>query len=159
MQNHAAIYGKVQIPRVYCEECMCWTLVIDGERQCGFHSEKEFKIVRYKRMSISASDRGKPRSKDQKELLEMSNYSCFYCFRSFGSWFRVKGKLRKLVVEWDHCVPYVWDRNNSVDNFVPACQICNRWKSSLIFRDIEEVRVYVATKWEKEERVSRKEMS
>jgi len=60
---------------------------------------------------------------------------------------------KKLCLEWDHQVPYSYSQNNHDANFLPACHLCNRWKSALIFQTVEEVKVYVATKWEK---VSRK---
>ena len=51
-----------------------------------------------------------------------------------------------LRVEWDHYIPYSYSQDNRVSNFVAACQICNRIKSSLMLPSAEEYRVHIQNK-------------
>lgn len=48
-----------------------------------------------------------------------------------------------LQVNWDHKVPFAYSQNNGNQNFVAACQICNRLKSRIMFNSLEEARVYL----------------
>jgi 5-methylcytosine-specific restriction endonuclease McrA len=62
------------------------------------------------------------------------------------------GRPKVLSPVWDHLVPYVYGYDNSDDNFVAACQICNNIKSSKLFSSLEEAREYINARLEAKER-------
>ncbi len=150
---HLAVYGNVQIPRAHCPSCSRTSggafqarrsgagLVVGGRFQCcgGQHRNS---IRQTKRMS------------EPIQLLEAFDYRCAYCERSFGLRVAIDGKSHRLVIHWDHAVPYAYSQDNRTENFLPVCQLCNRWKGALCFQTIDEVRLYVAQKWEQREAVS-----
>lgn len=146
-KSHLAIYGNTSFVREYCTSCHGFSLVVDGKLSCC-DRETVFTPKKSKRMSLAESYRKKPSRKAQKELLEKFAYCCAYCERAFGSNFVAKNKLVILRLHWDHKVPYAYSQNNHDVNFLPSCHKCNGWKSSLIFREIDDVRVYVSAKWE-----------
>jgi 5-methylcytosine-specific restriction endonuclease McrA len=82
-------------------------------------------------------------------LLERYDYSCCYCGKRFGAYVDIKNKTRQIRVSWDHEIPFSYSMNNAGDNFLPACSICNGWKSNKMFQTMEEVKLYVNNLWEK----------
>ena len=144
---HLALYGSIRIPRGRCSICKDMALFLDGiSACCGAPLSAE--PNRTKRISSPENKRARPPLKDRERLLDLFDHSCVYCHQAFGTWVRTKKRgIRKLRLCWDHQVPWAYSQNNRAENFLPACQICNGWKSSLIFRDVEEVELYVAEKW------------
>ena len=72
---------------------------------------------------------------------------CFYCGLPFGEYVYRRGRLVLLGVQYDHVVPYSWEHNNSSNNLVAACQVCNGIKSNLMFETIEDAQSYVLARW------------
>ena len=151
-KDHLAIYGNIKVPRSYCPRCLTWTLVISGVRQCC-DSFYEPEPKSYKRISSPHYVRKQPSRKVKKQLLEEFDYACTYCDRKFDSWTRYKGELKKIRLNWDHNLPWSYSQNNLPQNFLPACNFCNSWKSSKIFKSIEEVRIFVLNRWQENEMV------
>ena len=54
------------------------------------------------------------------ELTERYGDFCFYC-------------RKEIATTIDHVVPYSWDEDNSIENLVPACGLCNSLASDKIF--------------------------
>jgi|SRR3990167_1459633 len=141
------LYGNVKIPRVYCKQCKRWALVVGGKRQC---CGRQIIVapVTAKRMSSPPVVRKQPKQAERKRLLELFQDACAYCEKTFDSWTAYHGRPKRVRLNWDHQVPWVYSQNNRKENFLPACRFCNSWKGSLIFRTIEEVKIYVHQKWE-----------
>lgn len=149
MRQHLAIYGNVQIIRADCYACGRYALVIDGALQCcGRLVETE--PVEIKRMSQPEARRRTPNAAHKKEILEAQNYRCLYCDISLDGYAVYRSQLRRVQLTWDHMAPYAYTLNNHPENFAATCQFCNAWKSSLIFRTVDEVRIYVEAKWRAE---------
>ena len=80
---------------------------------------------------------------DKKEILEKTNYACHIC----------GGKVTIANFEADHVQVHSSSVNNRIDNFLPACRICNNYRW---FYDPEEIKwilklgVWLKTKREKE---------
>lgn len=82
-------------------------------------------------------------------LVTESDERCYWCGREFGSRWSVKGRIRRLRLEWDHVIPQSQDGAGDVDNMVPSCNICNGWKSDRVFDTEAEIRVFLEDQWEK----------
>lgn len=142
MKECVALYGNVAIMRAYCPECHGIALVVQGDMACcggppgGIPDE-------FVRVSEPPLVRKLPPPSQRKHILAEQQGRCFWCDFPFGSWRRYKGKLRRLKIEWDHMLPWSHSRDNSVDNFVASCHLCNGIKSNLVFATVEEVRQHV----------------
>lgn len=140
-----ALYGNVAIEKAYCEECQELSFVIDGElRCCG--TRPSGAPTRYKRESIPAQRRKLPSMAARRQKMIEQEFRCFYCDLAFGEIVHKRKRNMILRVEWDHQVPYAYSQNNKDDNFVAACQICNRIKKDFCFDTIEEAKSYVSEK-------------
>lgn len=64
------------------------------------------------------------------QLIDTYGYLCFYCRKS-------------IATTIDHVVPYSWDEDNSIENLVPACALCNSIAGDKIFESVEHKRQYV----------------
>jgi hypothetical protein len=64
------------------------------------------------------------------ELVSYYGSRCFYCHK-------------EIATTIDHVVPYSLDRDNDIDNLVPACSLCNSLASDKIFEDAEQKRQYI----------------
>lgn len=112
---------------------------------------------------LSDRDRREPSKAIKAEILEQQKNCCFYCGRRFGSivyddhprmyregnnvfiyWRTVAIALR---VHFDHVKPWIHSQDNSPDNFVAACHICNGMKGSESFADVEDARKVLKTLW------------
>lgn len=146
-RTRVSLYGNTAIRKAYCEECGCMAMVIDGNLQCCDRaSDDEPNAV--KREVESVFSRKPPPTTAQKEILDAQGHRCFWCDRAFGSYVFKGTRRRRLVINWDHLVPFVWSGDNSTNNFVAACQVCNGLKSSRMYRTIEEAKVDLQARWE-----------
>ena len=154
MKLHRALYGNVGIDRGECSRCKRMALVVEGEFLCCGRQPQAV-ATHTKRMSIPFQGRILPPKKDRERLLEEFDHRCAYCLRRFGSGFQYKGKPKRVLLAWDHAVPFMDTQNNNADNFLPACRTCNSWKSSRRFASLEEVRSYVGERCERESKRAR----
>jgi hypothetical protein len=107
-------------------------------------------------MSDPEGRRRRLKTSERNEILEAQNYRCLYCDISLDGYVFYRGQERRVKLTWDHMVPYSHTLNNHARNFAATCQFCNSWKSSLIFKSVDEVRLYVAAKWEAQREAERK---
>lgn len=154
MKSHIAIYGTLKVRRMFCRSCKCWTIIAkDGKKICCnkpyMGEPKEFK-----RMIEAVRIRRGPSERVKKILFEKFDYSCCYCGRRFGSYVSFSGIFKKVKVNWDHKIPFSYSYNNAGENFLPACNFCNGWKSSKIFQTMEEAKLYVNNRWEETKAVN-----
>lgn len=149
MGSMLAIYGNIQMVRVFCSDCGGDALVVDGRKQCCDELVDE-PPERVKRMSEPEFMRRLPSVAQRKQILEVQGYRCLYCDVSFDGYVYFRGGLQKVQLQWDHMAPYAYTMDNKHQNFAAACQFCNRWKGALIFKTVDEVRIYVQAKWERE---------
>lgn len=150
MKQHLAIYGNVLMARAHCWKCKRFSLVVDGEIQCcGRQIETNPEEVL--QISQPESRRRRLSAVHRREILQTQNYKCLYCGISLiDSYAFYHGQVRKVRVNWDHMAPYTYTLNNHKENYAATCQFCNSWKSSLIFKTVDEVRAYVEAKWQGE---------
>jgi hypothetical protein len=64
------------------------------------------------------------------ELVERYGNVCFYC-------------KKEISTTIDHVVPYSWDGDNSIDNLVPSCALCNSLASNKMFDTVVQKRAYI----------------
>lgn len=146
------MYGGVRIVRAWCAACARFALVVKGELQCCDAKFVRENPNKQKRMIESELVRRGPSAACRRRVLAGQDNRCLYCMKAFGFLVNYHGKQRRLRITWDHASPLAYSQNNLDSNFVAACQFCNGWKSDKIFQTIEEVRLYVAIKWEDEEK-------
>lgn len=64
------------------------------------------------------------------QLIDAYGVLCFYC-RS------------EMATSIDHVTPYAWDGDNSIENLVPACGLCNSLAGDKVFESVEHKRQYI----------------
>lgn len=149
MRQHLALYGNTQIVRAHCYQCKRFALVVDDILQCC-DRRIEASPTKVRRMSTPEERRRLPAKAQRERILEAQGYRCLYCDVSLNGYVTYHDKIKKVRLTWDHMAPYTYTLDNHAENFAATCQFCNAWKSSLIFKTVDEVRIYVATKWEAE---------
>jgi 5-methylcytosine-specific restriction endonuclease McrA len=136
--QHYALYGQTVMQRAVCPECGDHSLIVEGATLCC-HANVEFLTNETKRMSRTRFVRRQPSAHTKQTLLLRQENRCYYCDR-----------LWILRPTWDHYVPFAYCGSNPAENFVAACQVCNGYKSSMMFQTREEAQLYLRSRWGKE---------
>ena len=144
---HNAVFGSKVLQRDFCKSCQSYAFVLDGKLNCC-GTAIEFTATVAKRMSIAVARRTRPGKVLQREILERQGGRCLYCCKEFGSLYFRHGKMGRLRIHWDHMVPYAYINANDGANFAAACNLCNLFKSSLVFQTLDEARIYVKARAE-----------
>lgn len=142
------LYGAVLIHKAVCPDCRREALILADKMSCCGLAVEPVAPHAYKRESEPPIRRRRPSLKRRTQQLEEQEHRCFYCQRTFGSYIWRKNKLVKLMIHWDHQVPWSYSRDNLPDNFVAACHLCNGFKSDKCFSTVEEARIFIAQAWE-----------
>lgn len=146
--SYLAVYGNTGIKKAWRKECKAFGFIVNDERGCC-GAPFTYNPKRWKRESLPCGFREKPGNALGRQILESQQHKCLYCDKQFGSLVWVKNVRKRLRHVWDHRIPFAFLRGNPKSNWVASCQVCNGWKSDLLFNNLEEIRVYVAVKWEK----------
>ncbi len=89
-----------------------------------------------------------PTEKFKRES-KKSNF-CSYCNREFfrciltGRMGRYSLRLRP---NWDHYLPFSLYQDNSNENYVLCCNVCNIFKGNKVFSSIVELAKYLEKRW------------
>jgi 5-methylcytosine-specific restriction endonuclease McrA len=146
MKKHVmAVYGNITLERGYCDNCKTMTIIKGGKYQCCDDLVENIP-TKFERMSMSPDGRKTPTAAEKRKILNQQGTICFYCCVEFGSIRFRHGLPFFIKTEWDHQMPFAYSQNNSTENFVAACHVCNGIKSSHIFQTIEEARAYLTDK-------------
>ena len=135
-----SLYGNVAIKKTFCSVCKHWAFVLDGKLACcglPFDAAPE----KVQRESEPPSRRKTPSKADQAIILREQDDRCIYCCQPFGQVRHRHGRKVLLRLHWDHASPFVYAQDNSADNFVAACHVCNGVKSDLCFGTLDEAMV------------------
>jgi hypothetical protein len=88
--------------------------------------------------------RRRPSTAVQVEVLIAQDNRCLYCGHRFGDLvIRRRDDWQWLELNWDHFVPFAYSNRNLDDNWVAACHLCNSYKSSLFFPDVQSARLHI----------------
>jgi len=144
-----AFYGDTVSYRHRCPRCGLHTLSGGTEFKCDC-GYKSYNVV-VKREIIET---GKPRRRVcpadiKKRLIEDQDDKCFWCEREIGQPYYKSSKVRYLKRNYDHAVPYARSGRNTRDNWRLSCDVCNRWKASLVFDNEYDCSEYLKRKWSK----------
>jgi CRISPR/Cas system Type II protein with McrA/HNH and RuvC-like nuclease domain len=86
-------------------------------------------------------------------LKEKQYNKCYWCGNEIGlPILKNKNGIHKILElkgHIDHIIPFVFCKNNNIDNLCLSCFICNRWKYSKIFDNPDDCRKYLKYKWDK----------
>lgn len=137
-----AIYGSVEIERVFCEDCKTMTFVIDEIKQCCGNEELSPPETVYK-MSGSRNKRFTHRSVDRSDIVKNQNNLCLYCGKEFGYFYLRNGKVIKSTIHIDHVIPFSFSQNNRTENRVACCNLCNTFKAGKIFSNLNELKEHL----------------
>jgi hypothetical protein len=61
----------------------------------------------------------------------------------------MNGKAVALSIRFDHFEPYALRQNETPQNLVAACGVCNALKSDLVFDSLKATRLWLAREWER----------
>ena len=139
-----ALFGQAQLQRVWCKDCGSFSFVRDGVKVCCGEHVEVGEPTRYIRESEPYQMRRPPSTYEREQALERQDGKCFYCNQPLGAVRTRNGREVTLRTHWDHLMPYAYDQNNSPDNFVAACHVCNGIKSSHVFKDMADARVFLS---------------
>jgi len=154
--DYLGLYGSIKIPKSYCQKCLCYSFVIEGKIACCGADCHPMPLF-FKRESFPPYERRALSKEEKTRKLIMQGYRCFWCRRAFWSIVKLRKREIKLKIHWDHLIPWVYNQNNQIDNYVAACHICNLWKQAMVFSSIEAGKVYLGGKWDEELRKDREE--
>ena len=144
---NVAMYGNTKLLRVYCYACRCNAFVVKGFKAC---CDTEIKSeLRLENFTIECEPefiRKTPPKEIQEKILNAQDHSCFYCEHTFNTHVFRDGKPKRVVLNWDHFVPWAYSRDNKGFNFVAACSICNQLKSNKVFDTVDQARLYIYEK-------------
>ena len=141
--------GKVTLAKWDCPFCgeenlTGYDSLVCQNRGCNARFDANFKRTRV----ISRSERRRPVSRvTASRLAESQNNRCFWCENEFGEYVMKQGVVRRLDVVVDHVLPWTYSLNHGEENLVASCQICNGWKSSLVFETEDDCRGFLKRKW------------
>lgn len=145
LKTEIALYGSVGIKRSHCPDCESSAFVLDGRLQCC-DRRTSTAAKTYRRETSPRAKRVKPSQAVRTRILEDQGNKCLYCDKEFGLKVLKGAKIVQLRVNWDHLVPYAFSQNNTEENFVAACQLCNGIKSSRCFDTLDEAKSYILNK-------------
>lgn len=147
MGKHIALYGNEALVRGYCRRCKETAFVIENKLQCC-DAPLNGPVTKVKRISEPEFARKIPKKSDRDHVLYIQENKCIYCERSFNSYVDKGKKYLKLTPTWDHFVPWIFNQDNNTENFVASCQICNGFKSAMIFESLDAAKIFILNRWQ-----------
>lgn len=149
--RHIALYGNRSILRDRCHVCDRQAFILDGKFACCGAPASGDPARKVKRETQPEQRRRLLSAAEREEQLDRQENKCFYCFYTLGGYVQQRytnGRIcwKRLKVNWDHQVPYVLTQDNTAQNFVAACHVCNGIKAAFLFQTVEEARLYVQEK-------------
>lgn len=136
------LYGSVALLSERCPVCGDESFVRDGLTICC-GAEVVKPPNRWKRMSTCRDQRKHFTPEYRAALVDSQNGLCFWCGIRFDKQEWRRGRQAKKTINVEHVEPFVFASNESNQNIVASCSICNSIKSSLIFQDIHEARTQI----------------
>lgn len=143
------IAGSVILFREICPKCKEYNLSGEMQFTCDCGERYIASELNSERKLIDGKIRRKNMSKIRKEIIESQGGKCYWCGRKFGVYYIKNGIIRTLKAVVDHIMPYGYGEDNSDKNLCASCNICNAWKSSLIFETEDDCRMYLGYKMDK----------
>jgi 5-methylcytosine-specific restriction endonuclease McrA len=98
--------------------------------------------TRWKRMSINARRKHWPKNVIDA-LVDIQRGICPYCSIAFHSPEYRRGRMVRKTINIDHEEPWSFGHQDSLENLVACCSICNNIKSDFIFKTLDEARTYI----------------
>ena len=146
--DHVAVYGHVRMERAKCPNCKDIALIVDRQFACcGENYVRSPEAILY--VTSCEYARRKPPGLEASAILLEYNDACAYCLQEFGSHVIVNNRHIRLRLSWDHFIPFSWTRDNSLENFLPSCHLCNHWKRARVYNDLTAARKDLRARWVK----------
>lgn len=132
-----SFYGENSLLKKYCHSCKQYSFIEDDEFICCGKpiTKKKTKIIIKQEVSFTKKNyRKRIPEKIKKEFFKSGKAECTYCGCD----------LTLENIQFDHFIPFCFNKSNFHKNRVPICGLCNRIKSDNIFNTIEEAKNYIA---------------
>lgn len=144
------ILGRSILFREKCPECGEWNISGTSSfecEECGTEYKEIF--IKSTRVEVPPHYKRKVFTKElrNKKFFDQ-NGKCFWCGRKFYSWVRKNSRIIQIKMHVDHLKPFSYFPDDTDDNLVAACSICNIFKSNKMFEDVEECKQYLLYKWD-----------
>lgn len=141
--------GNATLFRVACPNCRAINL--SGENiilcvECKMKFEAKTDRVR---VLINKKQRNRIKAATKRRIIEQQKNRCFWCGTNLNGYYILRGRMNKTRTHFDHVVPFVYQQNDSEENLVASCNICNGIKSCLVFESNEACRHYILKKRQK----------
>ncbi len=145
MRAEKVMFGGISMYRVFCRSCDGYTLVAKGEKKCCGGSVDRPDSYFRRRESGEYQQRRYLSATAKREILDSQDNRCIYCEVQFGTYQfnRKKGVDVLARPAFDHFQPWAMVKSNAADNYVAACTSCNSTKSSKIFDNLEQAKLYI----------------
>jgi len=142
-------YGKVIMFRTNCPKCEETLFQPNLDFTCGVCAHRFQGEIESLRIEVTSASRRTPSPKLKQQILDRQGYKCYWCDRKFETIYFRYNSIRRLLPNWDHVIPYSYSYSNADENFVAACSICNSFKGSKVFENINECKIYLNKRWNK----------
>lgn len=138
----------VLLYREKCPNCGEFDMRGDTEFVCFSCGEEYGPNLEIFESSMQGVNRIKPKKSTRENISISQGNRCYWCGREFGSTIFRKGNTVPLRETTDHIIPVSYRTDNHKRNICTSCQICNSFKSDLLFADDDHCREYVLNRWE-----------
>ncbi len=141
----ATFYGSVVLMKAKCPACGSLSIVLDEKSACCDVPIVRPDRFRSKREGLGEDKRSRIPQSVREQIIKSQGSRCIYCMQRLdGAAFnRIRNKAVALRVHIDHFICWKFSRDNSYDNLLAACHICNGIKSDYLFESFLECQNFI----------------
>ena len=120
------------------------TLVVDDIKQCCDKKADDPISNKYEIM-VQVNRRKAQLGVEQKNrIIKSQDNKCYYCGEDLKRLYFRKGKIKLTKINFDHVIPFSFSHING--EMVASCNLCNSIKHDKIFKNIDDIKVYIANR-------------
>ncbi len=141
----ATFYGSVILMKAKCPACGSLSIVLDGKSACCDVALEAPDRYRTKREGEGEDRRSRIPQSLREEIIRSQGFRCIYCMQRLdGAAFnKFRNKTVALRIHIDHFICWKFSRDNSYENLLAACHICNGIKSDYLFENFLECQDFI----------------
>lgn len=144
-----SLYGSIAMPKGFCGRCKSESFIQDGMLVCCDRKVNDEEVTKIKRESTSEKFRVSDWLK--KKVYELQRGRCYLCGFDFNGdqhYYRRGYGWGKLIENYDHFIPKVYNPDASMQNIYLMCNLCNKTKGAKIFETRDQAKSYVISRRE-----------
>lgn len=141
--------GGIDLYRAMCPTCQDFNLSANSNFICTTcNAEYTYGLrVDSVRMVSSVSRRRQFGSGLVRKIAKQQNNKCYWCGREFDTHIIKHDKIVTLTIHIDHIIPFAYSQNNTNENFVASCNICNLFKGDKVFDNNDDCVNFLTDRW------------